>query len=162
MHKRSESVTFPKTLRRKSLHETVIKRSHFAPNPIDSLAQRNRRQMILMKQKFLTFLFASLGEFWTSFNPFDPFVSVARWPFPRNFMDLFARSLAKELDIVSNWLVPLPHRHTLKWGAKTEFFFRGWKLWVCFYPSLPLLKQINSVCSFFGFWWNLARIFFKY
>ena len=40
--------------------------------------------------------------------------------------------------------------------------FRGWKLWVCFYPSLPLLKQINSVCSSFGFWWNLARIFFKY
>ena len=41
----------------------VIKRSHFAPNPIESLAQRNRKQMILMKQKCLTFLFSFLGEF---------------------------------------------------------------------------------------------------
>ena len=41
----------------------VIKRSHFAPNPIESLAQRNRRQMILMKKKCLTFLFSFLGEF---------------------------------------------------------------------------------------------------
>ena len=43
LHKRSESVTFPKILRSRSLHETVVKRGHFVPNAIESLAQRNQR-----------------------------------------------------------------------------------------------------------------------
>ena len=147
----------------KSLHETVIKRGHFVPNPIESLAHRNQRQMILMKQKCLTFLFACLSRFFfTSFNPFNPFVFLARWPPPRIFMDLFATSLAKEFNIASHWLVPWPHRHTLKWGAKTVSFLEVENSRFLFYAIFPLLKQINSVCSFFGFWRNLARIFFRY
>ena len=55
--------TFPKTLRNKSRHETVIKRSNLVANPKESQAQRNRRQKILMTQKCLTSLFGSLGEF---------------------------------------------------------------------------------------------------
>ena len=52
--------TFPKTLRNKSRHETVT--SNHVANPTESQAQRNRRQKILMTQKCLTSLFASLGE----------------------------------------------------------------------------------------------------
>ena len=40
--------TFPKTLRNKSRHETVIKRSNLVANLIESQAQRNRRQKVLM------------------------------------------------------------------------------------------------------------------
>ena len=87
--------TFPKTLRNKSRHETVIKRSNLVANPTESQAQRNRRQKILMTQKCLTSLFASLGEFFGL--PFNSFVFVARWPFPRIFMDLFAMRLIMPL-----------------------------------------------------------------
>ena len=55
--------TFPKTFKNKSRHETVIKRNNLVANPTESQAQRNRRQKILMTQKCLTSLFASLGEF---------------------------------------------------------------------------------------------------
>ena len=56
-------------------------------------------------------------------------------------MDLFATSLAKELDIVSNWLVPLPHRHTLKWGAKTEFFLEAETLGLFLGKFAPILAN---------------------
>ena len=58
--------TFPKTLRNKSRHETVIKRSSLVANPTESQAQRNRRQKNLMMQKCLTSLCFSWWIFWTS------------------------------------------------------------------------------------------------
>ena len=48
-HKRSEFVTFPKTLKTKSLHETVKKRCHFVANLSEGPSQRSRRREILMK-----------------------------------------------------------------------------------------------------------------
>ena len=60
---REVNFTFPKTLRNKCSHETVIKRSNLVTNPTESQAQRNRRQRILMTQKCPTSLFASLGKF---------------------------------------------------------------------------------------------------
>ena len=48
-HKRSEFVTFLKTLKTKSLHETVKKRCHFAANLSEGPTQRSRRREILMK-----------------------------------------------------------------------------------------------------------------
>ena len=48
-HKRSEFVTFPETVKTKSLHETVKKRCHFVANLSQGLSQRRRRQEILMK-----------------------------------------------------------------------------------------------------------------
>ena len=70
--------TFPKTLRNKSRHETVIKRSSLVANPTQSQAQRNRRQKNLMMQKCLTSLCFSWWIFWTSFNLFNPFIFVTR------------------------------------------------------------------------------------
>ena len=48
-HKRIEFVTFPKTLKTKSLHETVKKRCRFVANLSEGPSQRSRRQEILMK-----------------------------------------------------------------------------------------------------------------
>ena len=61
-HKRSEFVTFPKTLKTKSLHETVKKRYHFVANLTEGPSQRNRKQGILIKQKSLTLQIAFLDE----------------------------------------------------------------------------------------------------
>lgn len=49
-HKKSEFVTFPKTLKTKVLHETVNKRCHVEANLTEGPSQRNRMQEILMKQ----------------------------------------------------------------------------------------------------------------
>ena len=51
LHRGSEFVAFPKTLKTKSLHETVKKRCKFVANLTEGPNQRNRRQEILMKQK---------------------------------------------------------------------------------------------------------------
>ena len=48
-HKRSKFVTFPKTLKTKSLHETDKKRCHFVTNLSEGPSQRNRRLEIFMK-----------------------------------------------------------------------------------------------------------------
>ena len=57
LHRTKEvNFTFPRKLRNKSRHETVIKRSNLVANPTESQAQRNRRQKILMTQKCLTSL----------------------------------------------------------------------------------------------------------
>ena len=61
-HNRNEFVTFPKTVKTKSLHETVKKRYHFVANLTEGPSQRNRKQGILMKQKSLTLQIAFLDE----------------------------------------------------------------------------------------------------
>ena len=50
-YKRSELVTFPKTLKNKSLCEMVKKRCHSVANLTEGPSHRNRRQDSLMKQK---------------------------------------------------------------------------------------------------------------
>ena len=90
--------TFPKTLRNKSRHETVIKRSNLVANPTESQPQRNRRQKILRTQKCLTSLCFSWWIFWTSFNLINPFIFVTRWPFPRIFNGPFCH----EFNIASH------------------------------------------------------------
>ena len=57
------------------------------------------------------------------------------------------------------WLAAWPHRHALKWGAKTGNFFGGRKPEVCFYVSNLYL---NELTSFVAFWRKLARIFVRY
>ena len=50
-YERSELVTFPKTLKNKSLREMVKKRCRFVANLTEGPSHRNRRQDSLMKQK---------------------------------------------------------------------------------------------------------------
>lgn len=79
---RSEFVTFPKTLRNKSLHEKVKKRSHHVANPRES--QKDRRQKIWWGEETDHALRCLCFTQWICRSSFNRFVlpgEVVRWVF---------------------------------------------------------------------------------
>ena len=69
----------------------------------------------------------------------------------------FVARLSMRSYMAFHWSAEWLHWQSLKWGAKTVNFFLRRKT-----RGLFLCKLNNRVCSFVGFWWNLAKIFVRF